>query len=241
MDALRDRSRVVSTDISGSVPRGLKVATAYSWRFLVVAAAIGVAIWVVIQLKLLVIPLMVAILVTALLWPVFSWMLRHRVPRWAAITISILGTLAIVGGLIWLVVWQVTRQWSSVQSRTVEAIDQFRQYLIDGPLHLTEGQIDDLLSQALTLLQEQAQLLLSGALALGTTLGHVAVGALLTLFILLCLLADGGGIWRWTTRLFPIKARPAVDGSARAGWVMVVSPREGQRRGGRQSMRRSSA
>ena len=104
MDALRDRSRVVSTDISGSVPRGLKVATAYSWRFLVGAAAIGVAIWVVIQLKLLVIPLMVAILVTALLWPVFSWMLRHRVPRWAAITISILGTLAIVGGLIWLVV-----------------------------------------------------------------------------------------------------------------------------------------
>ena len=166
---------------------------------------------------------MVAILVTALLWPVFSWMLRHRVPRWAAITLSIVGTLAIVGGLIWLVVWQVTRQWSSVQARTVEAIDQFRQYLIDGPLHLTEGQIDDLLSQALTLLQEQAQLLLSGALALGTTLGHVAVGALLTLFILLCLLADGGGIWRWTTRLFPIKARPAVDGSARAGWVMVVS------------------
>jgi predicted PurR-regulated permease PerM len=223
LDALRDRGRVVSTDVSGSVPRGLKLATAYSWRFLVVAAAIGVAIWIVIQLKLLVIPLLISILVTALLWPAFSWMLRHRVPRWLAITISIVGTLAIVAGLIWLVVWQVSRQWSSVQTRTVEAVDQFRQYLIDGPLHLTTGQIDDLLGQALTLVQEQAQLLLSGALAIGTTLGHVAVGALLSLFILLCLLADGGGIWRWTTRLFPVKARPAVDGSARAGWVMVVS------------------
>jgi predicted PurR-regulated permease PerM len=223
LDALRDRGRVVSTDVSGSVPRGLKLATAYSWRFLVVAAAIGVAIWIVIQLKLLVIPLLISILVTALLWPAFSWMLRHRVPRWLAITISIVGTLAIVAGLIWLVVWQVTRQWSSVQARTVEAVDQFRQYLIDGPLHLTTGQIDDLLGQALTLVQEQAQLLLSGALAIGTTLGHVAVGALLSLFILLCLLADGGGIWRWTTRLFPVKARPAADGSARAGWVMVVS------------------
>ena len=31
------------------------------------------------------------------------------------------------------------------------------------------------------------------------------------------------GIWRWTTRLFPIKARPAVDGAGRAGWVMVVN------------------
>jgi putative heme transporter len=223
LDSLRDRSRVVSSDVSGSVPRGLKLATAYSWRFLVVAASIGVAIWVIIQLKLLVIPLLIAILVTALLWPAFSWLLRHRVPRWLGIAIVVLGTLAIVAGLIWLVVWQVTRQWASVQERTVGAVEQLRTYLIDGPLHLTTGQIDDLLSQGLALIQEQAQLLLSGALAIGTTLGHVAVGALLSLFILLCLLADGGGIWRWTTRLFPTKARPAVDGSARAGWVMVVN------------------
>lgn len=222
-EALRDRSRVVSTDVSGTIPRGLKVATAYSWRFLVVAAAIGVAVWLVIQLKLLVIPLLVAILVTALLWPAFSWMLRHRVPRWLAIVISVIGALAIVAGLLWLVIWQVTRQWSSVQARTVDAIEQFRQYLIDGPLHLTSAQIDDLLSQLGELIQQQAQLLWSGALALGSTVGHVVVGALLVLFILLTLLADGGGIWRWTTRLFPVRARPAVDGAARSGWVMVVN------------------
>ncbi|MCR2762293.1 AI-2E family transporter [Microbacterium sp. zg.B48] len=222
-DALRDRNRVVTSELSGTIPRGLRVATAYAWRFLVVAAAVGVAIWLVIQLKLLVIPLLISILVTALLWPAFAWMLRHRVPRWLAIAISVLGTLAIVAGLLWLVIWQVTREWSSVQTRTVEALEQFRQYLIDGPLHLTASQIDDLLGQSLTLVQEQAELLLSGALALGTTLGHVAVGALLSLFILLCLLADGGGIWRWTTRLFPQRARPAVDGAARAGWVMVVN------------------
>ena len=88
-DAFRDRNRVVSTELSGTIPRGLRIATAYSWRFLVVAAAIGVAVWLVIQLKLLVIPLLVGILVTALLWPVFTWMLRHRVPRWLAIVISV--------------------------------------------------------------------------------------------------------------------------------------------------------
>ena len=108
-DALRDRSRVVTSEFSGTVPRGLRVATAYSWRFLVVAAAIGVAIWLIIQLKLLVIPLLISILVTALLWPVFTWMMRHRVPRWAAITISVIGTLAIVAGLLWLVIWQIAR------------------------------------------------------------------------------------------------------------------------------------
>ncbi len=223
LDAMRDRSRVVSTELSGGIPRGLRVATAYSWRFLVVAAAIGVAIWLVIQLKLLVIPLLVAILVTALLWPACSWMLRHRVPRWLAIIITLVATLAVVSGLVWLVIWQVTRQWSVVQASTVEAVQQFRQYLIDGPLHLTAEQIDDLLGQAMMYLEEQAGMLWSGALAIGTTVGHVATGAVLAFFILVCLLADGAGIWRWTTRLFPKKARPAADGAARAGWVTVVN------------------
>lgn len=222
-DALRDRSRVVTSDVSGTVPRGLRVATAYGWRFIVLAAAVGIAIWLVIQLKLLVIPLLIAILVSALLYPAFTWMLRHRVPKWLAIVVSVLTTLAVVTGLIWLAVWQITRQWASVQSRTVDAVEQFRQYLIDGPLHLTAQQIDGLLEQGWSFLQQQAELLWSGALAVGSTLGHVVTGAFLALFILLCLLADGRGIWRWTVRLFPTRARPAVDGAGTAGWKTVVN------------------
>ncbi|KAA9105674.1 AI-2E family transporter [Microbacterium rhizomatis] len=217
------RNRTVTSELAGSVPRGLRLATAFSWRLLVVAAAAGVVIWLVIQLKLLVIPLLIGILVSALLWPAFAWMLRHRVPRWLAIVISMIGTIAIVGGLLWLAVWQITRQWGSVQARTVEAVAQFRQYLIDGPLHLTEDQIDGFLTQGWTFLQQQASQLWSGALAIGTTVGHVATGTLLSFFILLCLLADGAGIWRWTTRLFPKDARPAVDGAGRAGWKTVIN------------------
>jgi predicted PurR-regulated permease PerM len=222
-DAMRDRTRIVSGDLSGSIPHGLRVTTAYAWRLLVIAAAAGVAIWLIIQLKLLVIPLLVSILVTALLWPAFSWMLRRRFPRWLAIVIAAVGAIAIIGGLVWLVVWQISREWSSVQNRTVIAMQELRTYLINGPLHLTEQQIDDLLAQSWTFIQQQAELLWSGALAIGTTVGHVATGAVLSLFILLCLLADGAGVWRWTTRLFPRRARPAVDGAGHAGWTTVVT------------------
>ncbi|AZS37315.1 hypothetical protein CVS47_01949 [Microbacterium lemovicicum] len=222
-DAIRNPHRTVSSELSSHVPYGLRVATAYSWRLLVVAAGIALLIWLVIQLKLLVIPLLVAILVTALLWPAFTWMLRHRVPRWLAIVVSLLGTIGIVGGLLWLAGWQISRELSSVQQRTVEATRQLRQYLIDGPLHLTTGQIDDYLSQAMTFLQQQAETLWTGALAIGSTVGHVAAGGLLAVFILLCVLADGAGIWRWTVRLFPRAARAAVDGAGRNGWVTVVN------------------
>jgi predicted PurR-regulated permease PerM len=126
-------------------------------------------------------------------------------------------------GLLWLAIWQITREWSSVQVRTTEAVGQFRQYLIDGPLHLTAQQIDDLLVQAGGYLQQQAEVLWSGALAVGSTVGHVATGAVLALFILLCTLADGGGIWSWVVRLFPRRARSEVDGAGRAGWRTVVT------------------
>lgn len=220
-DALR--TRTVSTDIAEGVPRGLRVATAYAWRLLIVAAALGVGIWLIIELKLLVIPLLVAILVTALVWPAFTFLMRHRFPHWLAIVIAVVGTLAIITGLVWLAVWQIGLQWDSVRERTVAALDEFRTYLINGPLHLTAGQIDDMLAQGWALLQEQVDLLLSGALAIGSTVGHVATGALLALFILICLLADSGGIWRWTVRLFPTRARAAVDGAGHAGWRTVVT------------------
>ncbi len=221
LDALRNRT--VATETSTSIPRGLRLATAYSWRLLVVAAAAGVAIWIIIQLKLLVIPLLIAILIAALLWPGLLWMLEHRVPRWAAIVLSVLATIAVISGLLWLAIWQISRQWASVQARTVEAVGQLRQYLIDGPLHLTSTEIDGLLKQGWGFLEQQASLLWSGALAIGSTVGHVATGALLVLFILLCILADGGRIWRWVVRLFPRQARPAVDGAGRTGWRTVVT------------------
>ncbi|PYD00315.1 AI-2E family transporter [Microbacterium esteraromaticum] len=214
--------RTVTTEADEAVPAPLRVTAAYSWRLLVIAGLIALFIWLVMLLKLLVIPLLIAILVTALLWPAFQLMLRARFPRWLAIAITVIGTLGVVTGLLWLVVWQVRAQLPEVQAKTADAIAQLRTFLLEGPLHLTEEQIDGYIQQGMSLLNEQADLLLNGALAVTGTAAHIVTGALLTLFILICLLADGGGIWRWTLKLFPRIARPAADAAARNGWATVV-------------------
>ncbi|MBO3662217.1 AI-2E family transporter [Microbacterium sp. NEAU-LLB] len=188
---------------------------------LVIAGAIAVLIWLVIQFKLLVIPLLIAILLTALVYPAMSWLLRHRVPRWAAIAVTLIATLAIVAGLVWLVAWQISRQFPDVRARTGEAIDELRAFLLT--LGVSESEINTYIDQGLALLQEQSAALWSGALALGSTVGHVAAGALLALFALICILADGGGIWRWAVHLFPTSARRAVDIAGRNGWQTVVN------------------
>ncbi|MBT2485259.1 MULTISPECIES: AI-2E family transporter [unclassified Microbacterium] len=215
--------RTVTTEADAAVPRPLRISAAYAWRLLLLAAAIGVFIWLVMLLKLLVIPLMVGILITALLWPALDWMLRHRFPRWLAILIALVGTLAIVAGLLSLVIWQVRVELPEVRESTGESFDRFQVWLHEGPLQLSDRQIADYLDQGLGMLNEQAQVLWTGALAIGSTVGHVVTGAVLSLFILICLLADGAGIWCWTVKLFPRDARAAVDGAARNGWRTIVN------------------
>lgn len=215
--------RTVSTPADEHVPMPLRITAAYGWRLLVIAAVIAVFIWLVITLKLLVVPLMVGILVTALLWPAFDWLIRHRVPRWLAVAISLLGTLAIVAGLLWLVVWQIREQLPEVKARTEASLAQLQQFLLDGPLKLTEADIQDYLKKGQDLLEGQASFLAQGALGVAGTTAHVVTGAVLSLFILICLLADGGGIWRWTLRLFPRATRPAAAGAAQNGWKTIVN------------------
>lgn len=215
--------RTVTTEVDEAVPKPLRVTAAYAWRLLVIAGAIALFIWLVMLLKALVIPLMVGILITALLWPAFQIMLRARFPRWLAIATTVIGTIAIVAGLLWLVIWQVRAQWQDVQERTLVAIEQLKVLLLDSPFHLTASDIDGYIAQLQTLLTEQQNWLWSAAGAVTGTAAEVLTGAVLSLFILICLLADGGGIWKWTLRLFPRTARPAVDAAARNGWETVIN------------------
>ncbi len=213
----------VTTKTDEYVPLSLRITAGYAWRMVVIAAVIALFIWTVIQFKLLVVPIMVAILITALLWPAMEFLLRHRVPKWLAIVITLLGTATIVTGLLWLVVWQVRAQLGDVQAKTTQAIDNLREFLAGAPFNISAEQIEGYIADAGKLIQEQADLIWGAAQAVGGTAAHIATGAVLALFILICLLADGAGIWRWTLRLFPRVARPATDAAARNGWSTVVN------------------
>lgn len=215
--------RTITTEVDETVPVPLRVTAAFAWRLLVIAGAIALFIWLVMLLKALVIPLMVGILITALLWPAFQLMRRARFPHWLAIAVTVVGAIGVVVGLVWLVVWQVREQLADVQERTAAGIEDLKGFLLAGPLHLTEADIDGYLEQLRSLITEQQDWLLSAAGAVTGTAAEVLTGTLLSLFILICLLADGNGIWKWALRLFPRKARPAVDAAARNGWDTVIN------------------
>ncbi|MET4780871.1 AI-2E family transporter [Glaciihabitans sp. UYNi722] len=206
-----------------SVPVGMRIAGAWSWRILAILAVVAVFIFLVSQLREIVVPFMVAILLAALLVPFVQFLQRHRWPKWLAVAVAEISLIAIVSGLVVLVVLQVRSGFPDLQKQTVQAYADLKQSLLDSPLHLTNADINNYLGQALAAIQKDSQALISGAVSVGSSAGHFLAGLLLTLFATLFMLIDGKGIWRWFVRLFPRKARAAFDSSGRVGWVTLTN------------------
>ncbi|WP_022886690.1 AI-2E family transporter [Glaciibacter superstes] len=208
----------IPNGVDENIPAGLRLAGAWSWRMLVIGGVLAVVIFLIIQLRLIVIPLLVAVLVSALLVPLVAFLVRHKWPKGLAIAVAMVGTLAVVGGLITLATTQIAQGSAGLTERFAQSFESFKDYLLTSPLHLTETQINDYIDQAWTAIQADSEVFISGALSVGSSLGHFLTGILLALFSLLFILIDGKGIWAWIVRIFPRRARAAVDGAGKAGW-----------------------
>jgi predicted PurR-regulated permease PerM len=208
--------------IADSLPDGMKIAGAWAWRLLAIVGVLVVFGLLIIQLKEIVIPFMVAILVGGLLVPIVQFLVRHRWPKAIAVLVTLLGAIAVVGGLVMLIVWQVRVGSSDIQSRSISAYEDFQDWL-NVTFNIDTADFNNYLAQGWEALQQNSSTLWSGALTVGSTAGHLFTGFLLALFATIFILIDGKGIWNWVVRLFPRKARPAVDGSGHAGWITLTT------------------
>ena len=204
-----------------TVAPGMRIAAAWSWRFLVVAGAIAVLIFLVIQLRLLIIPLLIGVLLASLLQPFSSLLQRKlRFPKWLAVITAMVTLLGTVTGLVWLVVSEIRAGYASIEARAIERYGELIVWATET-FGLSENTISDWIANAIDELEIDPDFLLSGALSVGSTAAEVATGAILALFALLFFLIDGPRIWAFIVRLFPKPARVPVDGAGKAGWLTL--------------------
>ncbi len=218
--AARDRAES-DRRIADAVPPGMRIAADWSWRVLAVATAIGLLGFLVVQLRLIVIPLLIAIVLSSLLVPFCQWLQRHRWPKALAVAVTEIGVIAIVAGLVTLVVQQIRAGYPNLRDTSLERYDDFTAWLRDSPLHLTEKDLTGYIDQLIQGIQEDSSGLVTGALDVGATAGHVLAGILLVLFSTLFILIDGRRIFLWVAGLFPRRARPAVVGAGDSGWLTL--------------------
>jgi putative heme transporter len=213
----------VSGSADETVAPAVRIAAAWAWRILVIAGAIALLGFLIVTLRIVVVPFLVAVVLAALLVPFARFLQRHGWPKWLAVAVNEVGILVVIAGLITLIVFQVRSGLPSLQRRTTASIDDLKQFLLDSPLHLTEKDINGYLQQAFQAFQTDSSGLLSSITSLGSTAGHVLAGVLIVLFTTLFILIDGRLIWTWIVRLFPQRARAAIVGAGEAGWTTLTT------------------
>lgn len=197
------------------VPVGVRAASEWSWRLLLIVTALFVAGVALSAVSQVVVPVAVALLMAALLAPA-SARLGRRLPKGAAAGLTLLATIIVVGGLLTLVGTQFTKGFGELTGQLAAGVEQIRDF-IRTTFNITDTEFDSYWEDLTTRIGESGNIG-SMAATVGLTAGHFIAGIFIALFTLFFLLYDGPGIWRWIVRLFPRAARDRVMSSGHIAW-----------------------
>ncbi|WP_432959288.1 AI-2E family transporter [Micromonospora haikouensis] len=200
------------------VPHALRIAAAWSWRLIVIGVVFWALLKVVATVSIVIIPLAIAMLLSALLAPAVGWLLRARFPRSLATAVVLVGGLAAVVGTLTLVVNEFIKGVPELSKKSSEGVRQIQDWLKTGPLHLSDSQLDRYIEEAQSWINNNTERFTSGAVSTAATLAEVLTGIVLVLFATFFFLRDGSRIWRFLVRLLPVAARWKVDDAGRASW-----------------------
>lgn len=207
----------------GALPRGLRIAGAWSWRLVGIALVIYGLIAVIGLLRIVVIPILVALLLAALLQPAAALLRRRGLNRSLAAAIVLVAGLVVVVGGLGLIVQTFISQLDDLSTQVRAAFTEIQTWLSEGPLHLSPTLVSNTIDGVGSQISANDGALAAGALTTAATLGEVLAGIFLVLLTLFFFLRDGAQIWEFLCRLLPRPARVPTTRAGRYSWLTLVS------------------
>ena len=211
-----------STNFSrAQVPYGVDLAAAWSWRFVVIVAAGFLIAKAIGFFSLVVMPVVIALFLAALLVPVVDFMSR-RLDRGVSAGLVVITLIGVVTLMLTFATQQVIDGATSLANQVVDGLDEIRRWLQEGPLHATDAQIDDAISNMQDLVTTSNKEVVGRLQAVGTAVGHIVAGFFIVLFATFFFMKDGRSIWAWVVRIFPRAAQARADSSGRIAWASLT-------------------
>jgi predicted PurR-regulated permease PerM len=206
------------------VPLGLRASAEWTWRMVVVAGGIYLLLRLLAEFKVLVVPVLIALLVAALIRPL-EQLGEHRLGLRPALSslLAILLVLLVISALVGLVGQQVSTGFPTLQQQSTQGLNDLQDLLARSPLHITADQVNHLIAQAEATVRQNSGRLVTGALGVASTAADVVGGLFIALFSTFFFLSGGHQIWGWVVRLFPRTARPRVEGAGVHAWATLTA------------------
>ena len=200
------------------IPRWLDDAAALSWRLLVVTAGVIVVIYALAQVRLIVLPVILALFATALLNRPTRFLRARGAPAGIAAFVMLFGSVAAVVVLVVAVAPSVAGEFGQVDDRVREGITEVTDSLSGGPLALDRKDINGALDRAQDQLGADSGAITRHVLSGAVFVGEIVAGALLALVLTFFFLKDGGYMWRWLTGFFSGPVRHDLREIGDRGW-----------------------
>jgi len=160
------------------------------------------------------VPVAVALMLTAAMWPLANWLSRHHIHRGIASGICLLLLVILVGGVFTLVGAQIALQWRQLGDQSVASFKQALQWLAKSPLHTQEAEAAMAGSQGR---------IASTAAAAGSQIGRFGAGLVMALFATFFFVYEGDKLAEKSAVLIPREHRAAILDAAKRGWVALVA------------------
>ncbi|MFT3716300.1 MAG: AI-2E family transporter [Gordonia sp. (in: high G+C Gram-positive bacteria)] len=205
------------------VSPGVRATAAWVWRLLV----IGVGIYVVGRLfrefEDIFVPVALALLFTALMYPAVDWLHNRGVPRVLAVVGLVLGAVVVVGLVVWFVINQFVAGAPELTKDFISTVHSSVDFLRKSSLHVDEQQIRQAGDKAVQWARENQGKIAQNGISAAGYVEKLLVGGALTAFMLIFFLLDGRDIWNFVTRVVPAGSRDHVRSAGRAGFVTLKS------------------
>jgi predicted PurR-regulated permease PerM len=188
---------VTGTGRGAVIGQGVSWTARWSLR-LILAGAGAVLLWLLIaQLWSIVFPVLLAVIISTLLWPPTAWLRRHGFPPAPAAATTLLGALVLVGGLITLVGTSVAGAIPQIAASVSGALTAIQDWVKGPPLNLGQSQLDDVITQITTQIQRSISTISTSVLTGLTGIASGLVTFVLALVLVFLFIKDGPRFLPW--------------------------------------------
>jgi putative heme transporter len=201
-----------------ATPRWLHASSDIAWRLLVLAAVVVVvtaALW---KLRVVTLPIFIALLACAALAPLVTRLEAHGWPPLAATLTVLVVAVLVVGGLIAAAVVPALAQADEIADAVSEGLADVEDWLVEGPLGIQRETVDRWTENPTERITEMAGSSSTEIIAGVRTAGEVFAGALLALILTVLFLKDGRRFQRWALGHLPPRHHDLSRALGRRSW-----------------------
>lgn len=185
---------------------------------LVIGAAVLALLHVAARLRLVVLPVLLAIVLSTFLVPPTDWLKARGWRDAPAASAVLLAALLLLGGLIAVLAPAVAGEFSELDVNVEDGIDSVQRWLRDSPLPVSSAEIGDALERLRERLSESIDTVAQRAVAGALVALELAAALVLTVVVLFFLLKDGERIRDWVVGLVPPARRDDVHEIGVRAW-----------------------